>query len=267
MLNTLFMPCAGYRICTAGQQQILHNDTPRTLRPGSLLVMSPVIPVSSVGETDDFSAVEIFMPFSAVIPLLKSMVGIIMKLQVFDDPILELAPRQMDFLIRRADELQTLSRRLDAVSDEAQRTLCKTSLTLLQQQTFAEVINAFFIARRDNEACVLPPRRAIVPEFIFSLNMNFKRERSVQFYASEAHMTAAYFSRLIREYTGHTPSQFIATVTCSAAKSMLRHTTMTIKEIASDLGFPEQFTFRKYFKTHVGLSPTDYRAKHTRDAE
>lgn len=34
---------------------------------------------------------------------------------------------------------------------------------------------------------------------------------------------------------------------------------LQIKEIADRLGFPEQFTFRKYFKTHTGISPSQYR--------
>ena len=28
-----------------------------------------------------------------------------------------------------------------------------------------------------------------------------------------------------------------------------------VREIAGKLGFPEQFTFSKYFKTHDGMSP------------
>ena len=34
---------------------------------------------------------------------------------------------------------------------------------------------------------------------------------------------------------------------------------MPVKKGADRLGFIEQFTFRKYFKTHTGISPTDYR--------
>lgn len=34
---------------------------------------------------------------------------------------------------------------------------------------------------------------------------------------------------------------------------------LQIKEVAERLGFPEQFTFRKYFKTHTGVSPSEYR--------
>ncbi|MBO7573165.1 MAG: AraC family transcriptional regulator, partial [Bacteroidales bacterium] len=30
---------------------------------------------------------------------------------------------------------------------------------------------------------------------------------------------------------------------------------------ADELGFPEQFTFRKYFKTHTGISPSEYQTR------
>lgn len=37
---------------------------------------------------------------------------------------------------------------------------------------------------------------------------------------------------------------------------------MNIKQIAEQLNFPEQFTFRKYFKQHTGLSPKAYREQY-----
>ena len=30
--------------------------------------------------------------------------------------------------------------------------------------------------------------------------------------------------------------------------------------MATELNFPEQFTFRKYFKQHTGIAPKEYRA-------
>ena len=40
---------------------------------------------------------------------------------------------------------------------------------------------------------------------------------------------------------------------------MLENTKMSIKEIAMELHFPEQFSFRKYFKQHAGIPPKQYR--------
>ncbi len=46
------------------------------------------------------------------------------------------------------------------------------------------------------------------------------------------------------------------------AKLMLEQRDKSIKQTASELNFPEQFTFRKYFKQHVGISPKEYRNSH-----
>ena len=40
---------------------------------------------------------------------------------------------------------------------------------------------------------------------------------------------------------------------------MLHIPGIQVKDVADSLGFPEQFTFRKYFKTHTGMSPTEFR--------
>jgi len=48
-------------------------------------------------------------------------------------------------------------------------------------------------------------------------------------------------------------------VTVNQAKSLLRKPDTQVKQVADELGFPEQFTFRKYFKTHTGMSPTEFR--------
>lgn len=55
--------------------------------------------------------------------------------------------------------------------------------------------------------------------------------------------------------------QWMISYTVSQAKFMLTQTQLSIKEVAEKLGFPEQFTFRKYFKAHTGMSPTEFRRK------
>ena len=55
--------------------------------------------------------------------------------------------------------------------------------------------------------------------------------------------------------------QWIVSYTISQAKHLLSQTELSAKVIAEKLGFPEKFTFRKYFKTHAGESPTAFRRK------
>ena len=52
--------------------------------------------------------------------------------------------------------------------------------------------------------------------------------------------------------------EWINMVTINQAKNLLRQRNILVKEVADELGFPEQFTFRKYFKVHTGMSPTEF---------
>ncbi len=43
------------------------------------------------------------------------------------------------------------------------------------------------------------------------------------------------------------------------AKILLKQKDLNIKAVADKLNFPEQYTFRKFFKLHVGMSPKEYK--------
>lgn len=63
-------------------------------------------------------------------------------------------------------------------------------------------------------------------------------------YADEANLSVRHFSKIIHNYTGQTPMQWIISYTVNQAKRLLSQTELSVKEIAEKLGFPEQFTFR-----------------------
>ena len=52
-----------------------------------------------------------------------------------------------------------------------------------------------------------------------------------------------------------------AFITVAEAKTLLDSTNKSIKEIAAELNFPEQYTFRKFFKLHAGVPPKEYRKR------
>lgn len=97
--------------------------------------------------------------------------------------------------------------------------------------------------------------------FMQSLGQHYAERYPVSRYADEANLSVRHFSKIIHDYTGQTPMQWIISYTVSQAKRLLSQTGLSIKEISEMLGFPEQFTFRKYFKAHAGTSPTDFRKK------
>ncbi|MBQ8021026.1 MAG: helix-turn-helix transcriptional regulator, partial [Paludibacteraceae bacterium] len=82
--------------------------------------------------------------------------------------------------------------------------------------------------------------------------------RAVQYYAAQQNLSSRHFADIIKQESGYTPMEWINMVTINQAKNLLRQRNILVKEVADELGFPEQFTFRKYFKVHTGMSPTEF---------
>lgn len=87
----------------------------------------------------------------------------------------------------------------------------------------------------------------------------FIRERTVSFYASYYHLSVDAFSKKIKKNYGKSPSKLIQERLILEAKKQIHLTYKSIKEIAHDLGFDDEFYFSRYFKKEVGVSPKMFR--------
>lgn len=95
--------------------------------------------------------------------------------------------------------------------------------------------------------------------FIQLLDKNFKKERSIGFYASELYITPKYLSTLIRKMSGMTAAEWINGMVIMEAKHLLKYSAMSIQEIAEYLSFPNQSFFSQYFRRETGVTPSSYR--------
>jgi AraC-like DNA-binding protein len=91
------------------------------------------------------------------------------------------------------------------------------------------------------------------------LEQHFLNEKSVSFYASEIGLSTDTFSKKIKKQFGKTPTQLIQDRVVLEAKKLLHLTYKSVKEIAFELNFEDEFYFSRYFKKSVGLSPLHYR--------
>lgn len=95
-------------------------------------------------------------------------------------------------------------------------------------------------------------------EFIQLLHQHHRSQRNLSFYASKLCITPKYLSLVVKKVTGRSASQLIDDYVLLEAKNLLRYTDMSIQQIASELNFPDQSTFGKYFKHFTGMSPSVY---------
>lgn len=254
----------GFILCREGSLKVLSNVKEIVLTPGMLCVFSPIISVKVIAQSADCVAARIELPLSHVYPQLTNVMNVVARLRIDTSPFLLLTDEKMAFFMSRMEDVEERRRLVTLTEDETCRMLMLHSIELLEQQLLVEMLTNFYRSRAGVLAAEPSQQETVVFSFIFSLATNFRQQRTVEFYAEQANMTPAYFTRIVKGVTGRTPMQIIHTITCSAARNMLAQTALSIKEVAREMGFPEQFTFRKYFKKHVGMSPSDYRMASSR---
>ena len=81
----------------------------------------------------------------------------------------------------------------------------------------------------------------------------------VQDIAQQLQLHPNYLNSVIKSKTGKTVHEWISGRTLSAAKSLLKNTSLSAKEISYRLGFSEPTHFSRFFKKQTSQSPGQYR--------
>ncbi|MFL9844863.1 helix-turn-helix domain-containing protein [Flavobacterium rhizosphaerae] len=82
---------------------------------------------------------------------------------------------------------------------------------------------------------------------------------SVSYVSEELKLSQRYLSDMLRTLTGLTTQQYIQDKVIEQAKNLLSTTTLTVAEIAYQMGFEHPQSFSKLFKVKTTLAPLAYR--------
>ncbi len=93
------------------------------------------------------------------------------------------------------------------------------------------------------------------------LDRDFATNHDAGHYAAELGMTTGTLSRLLTRLTGVSTKQLILDRVILEAVRLLRFSDLSIKEIAAQLGYNDQFAFSKAFKRQRGEAPADFRRR------
>lgn len=222
-----------------------------------LFPLSPLITIDVLSKSEDFEALLMTDKVEVFYGLIHSIIGCLAALRLRDNPVMTANKKDITLLTqlcKRINKKKSLNEKLSKPEQEINIHLIHS----LEQQALLEVISLYFRGKRTEDFSI-DNRDTVLYNFVFSMHMHCKTQRSVQFYADEAKLSVGYFSNIIRTKTNKSPSAWIALITISEIKVLLERSNKSIKEIAQEMNFPEQFTFRKYFKLYTGLAPTEYR--------
>lgn len=99
----------------------------------------------------------------------------------------------------------------------------------------------------------------LVQSFSELIEKNFLHHRDVQFYAEALHTHPNNLNHIVKKATGITAKQTITNRIINEAKYLLSSTSLTVKEIAYDLGFEDPNYFISFFKKEAQSTPAHYR--------
>ena len=106
----------------------------------------------------------------------------------------------------------------------------------------------------------LPSRRSQqLTRFRELVDMHYRAHWSLGDYAGELGLTLATLGRLCQEHLGMTPMNVINARLVLEAKRALGHSSLSVKEIAHELGFVDVGYFSRFFRKHSGVSPSGFR--------
>jgi AraC family transcriptional activator of pobA len=100
-----------------------------------------------------------------------------------------------------------------------------------------------------------------VERFRSLLDAHFRERWAVDRYARQLGVSAGQLGRLCREQLGVSPLDAINARVLHEAQRGLVYSTLSIKQVAADLGFDDEAYFGRFFKKHLGLTPTAFRAR------
>jgi AraC family transcriptional regulator, transcriptional activator of pobA len=80
-------------------------------------------------------------------------------------------------------------------------------------------------------------------------------------YANELFVSPNYLTDVVKKVTGHSASYHIQQRTVQEAKRLIMYDEVTMKMVASSLGFEDLSHFSKYFKKAAGMNFTDFRKR------
>ncbi len=81
----------------------------------------------------------------------------------------------------------------------------------------------------------------------------------LQEYAREREVSAAQLIRVFQAAYSCSPVEYRLRLRLDSARRLLRYSDLSLKEIAGQLGFSDQYNFSNFFKRRVGVSPSEFR--------
>lgn len=151
--------------------------------------------------------------------------------------------------------LHFINQKINDTSQHFRRDIVRTLL----QTLIYEAGNIIWRISKDTTDVKRTRAETIFIRFIELLEQHFREKRRVGWYGLQLGITPKYLSETVKQVSHQSPNEWIDYYVTLELRVQLKNTTKTIREITDELHFPNQSFLGKYFKEHVGMSPSEFR--------
>ncbi|MDM1555886.1 helix-turn-helix transcriptional regulator [Chryseobacterium indologenes] len=220
------------------------------INAGDIAVLPPQLLMDTKYLSDDAEIVTIgiSLDFMSAFPMLREFV---MDNQIRWKPVIRLREDEISL----QNELITLIKNFYHKNPSPNKAEILRHLVMVMINMISEVYTEMPNSKGSSNSRT----HAIIDDFYQLILKYTKEQRSVNFYAEKLHLTPQYLSTFLKKRTGRSVSQWIDHILILEAKTLLKSTNLSIKEISNELNFGETSIFCRYFKRITGVSPKSYR--------
>lgn len=239
-------------LCRKGKASYNIDTCEQTVLPGDLFFISERHIVDNFQSSDDFDCLYIMLStqfYHGFVQNVKNVSSLL--LFSMNNPVVHLT----------TEEIQTYDNYFQTIRKKMTNKNHHYGTELVQALLLAMFYDMSDIIYRVEQNSAKKQTRSdvIFSRFINLLQENFRKERRVGWYASQLEITAKYLSEVVKNVSKRTPNEWIDSYVVLEIRVLLKNSPKTIKEITEELNFPNQSFLGKYFKEHVGVSPSEYR--------
>lgn len=155
--------------------------------------------------------------------------------------------------------IKELDRKTKELEDDDHR-LKEMEVKLLLLQVLLQI---YKLARKDHPKLVQEKNEKVihVENTASYIQKHFKEKITLDDISSSLNLSKFYLSRIFKEVTGITVMDYLMECRLNQVKYDLEmHPNKSIREIALDAGFESPAHFSRFFKSRMGITPSEYRS-------
>lgn len=246
------MQCLFFALCTQGEASYTVDAKASRIKQGDAIIVGEGQLIENFLASDDCDGIAIMISydfFNDIVAGIRDLNTLFLFSRLH--PVFSLTEREANVL---SSYIDTIIAKILEPEHHFRRELVSTLMKALIYD-MSNVIYRYQMGEKKR----FSRGEVVLFNYIRLVRDHFKQERRVSWYAHQLCITPKYLSETIKTISKRTPNEWIDYYVVLELRLLLKNSDKSIKEIAEYLNFPNQSFLGKFFKDHVGVSPSTFR--------